>query len=42
MVIPKAIILHPMTEQRLNQSIANAQQGGGLHIAPAEASILYG
>ncbi len=35
-----AIIFDPVTEQRLSSSIMNAQQGGGLSIAPAEASKL--
>ena len=35
-----AVILHPATEQRLASSIVAAQQGGGLGIAPAEASAL--
>ncbi|TVR12170.1 MAG: flagellar biosynthesis protein FlhA [Planctomycetota bacterium] len=35
-----AVILHPMTEQRLSSSVGNTQQGGGIGIAPAEASTL--
>ncbi len=35
-----AIILEPVTEQRLSSAISSAQQGGGLGIAPAEASAL--
>ncbi|MFW5846299.1 MAG: FHIPEP family type III secretion protein, partial [Planctomycetota bacterium] len=35
-----AVIFDPVTEQRLSQSIAGAQGGGGLGIAPAEASRL--
>ncbi|GDY12201.1 flagellar biosynthesis protein FlhA [Planctomycetota bacterium] len=35
-----AIILEPVSEQRLSQAITGAQQGGGLGIAPAEASAL--
>ena len=35
-----AVILNPMTEHRLGQSITNAQQGGALGIAPGEASKL--
>ena len=34
-----ALILHPMTEQRLAQSILSSQ-GGGLGISPQEASAL--
>lgn len=35
-----SIILHPASEQRLTSSIASPQQGGGLGIAPADASRL--
>jgi len=35
-----ALILEPMTEQRLSQAMTGAQHGGGLGIAPAEASQL--
>jgi flagellar biosynthesis protein FlhA len=35
-----AIILHPATEQKLGNSVLSAKQGGGLGIAPAEASLL--
>jgi flagellar biosynthesis protein FlhA len=35
-----AIILDPMTEQRLSQALLSANNGGGLGIAPAEASTL--
>ncbi|TVR46164.1 MAG: flagellar biosynthesis protein FlhA [Planctomycetota bacterium] len=35
-----AVILHPVTEQRLAQSVNGGKQGGGIGIAPAEASQL--
>jgi flagellar biosynthesis protein FlhA len=35
-----AVILEPGTEQRLSQALLSANQGGGLGIAPAEASAL--
>jgi flagellar biosynthesis protein FlhA len=35
-----AVILEPTTEQRLSQAMLSAQHGGGLGIAPAEASSL--
>jgi len=35
-----AIILEPATEARLSQAMMNANHGGGLAIAPAEASAL--
>jgi flagellar biosynthesis protein FlhA len=35
-----AVILEPSTEQRLSQAMLAANQGGGLGIAPNEASTL--
>jgi len=35
-----AVILEPVTEQRLSQALLSASHGGGLGIAPAEASAL--
>ena len=35
-----AVILHPMTEQRMASSVLGAKQGGGIGIAPNEASLL--
>jgi flagellar biosynthesis protein FlhA len=35
-----AVILEPATEQRLSQAMLGAQHGGGLAIAPNEASTL--